>query len=80
VHQSFLQLPEDECEKKVADRLRKYIREKAMDCGAGILPITCATARVFVKKAGDMFDLDMRPYKTCHRSGSFPAASGFDPE
>jgi integrase/recombinase XerD len=39
---------------KVADRLRKYIREKEIDSGARIFPITYAAARLVVKKAGDM--------------------------
>ena len=46
-----------------------------MDSGARTLPITYATAKLLLKKAGDMFDLNMRPYEPCRRSGSFPAGS-----
>lgn len=35
---------------KVADRLRKYIREKEIDFEARIFPITYAAARLVVKK------------------------------
>ncbi|MFO8085351.1 MAG: site-specific integrase [Desulfobacterales bacterium] len=47
---------------KVADRLRKDIREKAIDSGARIFPITYAAARLVVKKAGDMIGLNIRPH------------------
>jgi len=38
----------------VADRLRRYIREKEIDSEARIFPITYAAARLLVKKAGDL--------------------------
>jgi len=48
--------------KKVANRLRKYIREKEIEPGARIFPITYAAARLVVKKAGDMIGLNIRPH------------------
>ena len=55
--------------------MRKYFCEKAIDSGVRIFPITCAAARLVVKKAENMLDLNMRPYEPCRRSGSFPAGS-----
>ena len=76
MHQSFLQLPGGECEKKPADRLRKYIRENASDSGAGIMPIDYAAAKLVVKKAGDMVGLNIRPHDLRRHAATYASRSG----
>jgi integrase len=61
---------------KVPDRLRKYIREKEIDSGARIFPITCAAARLVVKKAGDMLSLNIRPHDLRRHGATYASRSG----
>jgi integrase/recombinase XerD len=61
---------------KVADRLRKYIREKEIDSGARIFPITYAAARLVVKKAGDMLGLNIRPHDLRRHAATYTSRSG----
>ena len=61
---------------KVADRLRKYIREKAIDSGVRIFPITYAAARLVVKKAGDMLGLNIRPHDLRRHAATYASRSG----
>jgi integrase/recombinase XerD len=61
---------------KVADRLRKYIREKEIDSGARIFPITYAAARLVVKKAGDMLNLKIRPHDLRRHAATYASRSG----
>jgi integrase len=61
---------------KVADRLRKYIREKEIDSGARIFPITYAAARLVVKKAGDMLSLNIRPHDLRRHGATYASRSG----
>jgi integrase/recombinase XerD len=60
----------------VADRLRKYIREKEIDSGARIFPITYAAARLVVKKAGDMLGLNIRPHDLRRHAATYASRSG----
>jgi integrase/recombinase XerD len=61
---------------KVADRLRKYIREKEIDSGARIFPITYAVARLVVKKAGDMLGVRIRPHDLRRHAATYASRSG----
>jgi integrase/recombinase XerD len=61
---------------KVADRLRKYIREKEIDSGARIFPITYAAARLVVKKAGDMLGVRIRPHDLRRHAATYASRSG----
>ena len=61
---------------KVADRLRKYIREKEIDSGVRIFPITYAAARLVVKKAGDMLGLNIRPHDLRRHAATYASRSG----
>jgi integrase/recombinase XerD len=65
---------------KVADRLRKYIREKEIDPGARIFPITYAAARLVVKKAGDMIGLNIRPHDLRRHAATYASRSGISIE
>jgi integrase/recombinase XerD len=61
---------------KVADRLRNYIREKEIDSGARIFPITYAAARLLVKKAGDMLGVRIRPHDLRRHAATYASRSG----
>jgi integrase/recombinase XerD len=61
---------------KVADRLRKYIREKEIDSEARIFPITYAAARLVVKKAGEMLELKIRPHDLRRHAATYASRSG----
>ncbi len=61
---------------KVANRLRKYIREKEIDSGARIFPITYAAARLVVKKAGDMLGVHIRPHDLRRHGATYASRSG----
>lgn len=60
----------------MADRLRKYIREKEIDSGARIFPITYAAARLVVKKAGDMLGVRIRPHDLRRHAATYASRSG----
>jgi integrase len=61
---------------KVADRLRKYIREKEIDSGVRIFPITYEVARLVVKKAGDMLGVRIRPQDLRRHAATYASRSG----
>jgi integrase/recombinase XerD len=61
---------------KVADRLEKYIGEKKIDSEARIFPITYAAARLVVKKAGDMLDLNIRSHDLRRHAATYASRSG----
>lgn len=61
---------------KVADRLKKYIREKEIDPGGRIFPITYAAARLVVKKAGDILGVNMRPHDLRRHAATYASRSG----
>ncbi len=48
--------------RRIADRLRKYIRDKGIQAGQRIFPITYAAARLVVKKAGKLAGIVLRPH------------------
>ena len=48
--------------RRIADRLRKYIRDKGIQAGPRIFPITYAAARLVVKKAGKLAGIVLRPH------------------
>jgi integrase/recombinase XerD len=61
---------------KVADRLKKYIVEKEINSEARIFPITYAAARLVVKKAGDMLDLNIRTHDLRRHAATYASRSG----
>ena len=61
---------------KVADRLKTYIRYKAIEIGQKIFPISYAAARMVVKKAGKMLGIHLRPHDLRRFSATFASRSG----
>jgi integrase len=48
--------------RKIADRLRRYIRDQGIGPDQSIFPITYTAARAAVKKAGTMVGIHLRPH------------------
>ena len=61
---------------KVADRLRRYIREKEIKPDARIFPLTYAAARLIVKKAGNIVDVHVRPHDLRRHAATYASRSG----
>lgn len=62
--------------KKVADRLRGYIREKEIKLDARIFPLTYAAARLIVIKAGNLVDVHVRPHDLRRHAATYASRSG----
>ena len=62
--------------KKVADRLKKYVRENGIKPDARIFPITYAAARVVVKKAGELVGIHIRPHDLRRHAATYASRSG----
>lgn len=62
--------------KKVADRLKKYVRENGIKPNARIFPITYAAARVVVKKAGELVGIHIRPHDLRRHAATYASRSG----
>jgi len=61
---------------KVADRLQKYISDKAIGADDRIFPITYAAARIVVKKAGELVGIHLKPHDLRRHSASYASRSG----
>lgn len=61
---------------KVADRLRRYIREKAIKPDTRIFPLTYAAARLIVKKAGNIVGVHVRPHDLRRHAATYASRSG----
>lgn len=61
---------------KVADRLRRYVREKEIRSDARIFPLTYAAARLIVKKAGKIVDVQIRPHDLRRHAATYASRSG----
>ena len=61
---------------KVADRLRRYIREKEIKPDARIFPLTYAAARLIVKKAGHIVGVHVRPHDLRRHAATYASRSG----
>ena len=61
---------------KVADRLKQYIRHKAIEANDRIFPITYATARNMVKKAGELVGIDIKTHDLRRHSATYASRSG----
>ncbi len=62
--------------RRVADRLNGYIREKSVESGQRIFPITYAGARLVVKKAGKLVGIELRPHDLRRHAATFASRSG----
>ncbi len=62
--------------RRIADRLKKYIRDKGIKSGDRIFPITYATARLVVKKAGKLAGTELRPHDLRRHAATYASRSG----
>jgi integrase/recombinase XerD len=62
--------------RKVVDRLREYLKDKAVEPEHRIFPITYAAARIIVKKAGKPVGIDLRPHDLRRHAATYASRSG----
>jgi len=62
--------------RRIANRLHTYIREKEIKTGERIFPITYATARQVVSKAGKLAGIDLRPHDLRRHAATYASRSG----
>lgn len=62
--------------KKVAERLKKYIRDNGIKSHERIFPITYAGARIVVKKAGELVSIPLRPHDLRRHAATYASRSG----
>jgi len=62
--------------RKVADRLKKYIRDKAIESNSKIFPISYPAARAVVKKAGRLMDVNLRAHDLRRHAATYASRSG----
>ena len=61
---------------KIADRLRRYIRENSIKPDARVFPITYAAARLIVKKAGEIVSVHVKPHDLRRHAATYASRSG----
>ena len=61
---------------KVSNRLLQYIREKGIGPDERIIPIAYGTARVIVKKAGEMVDVRLQPHDLRRHAATYASRAG----
>ena len=62
--------------RKVADRLKDYIRGKGIHFYQRIFPICYEAARTMVKKAGDLVGIHLRPHDLRRHAATYASRSG----
>ncbi len=62
--------------KKVADRLKEYIREKKIQPDERIFPISYSAARIVVMKAGQVVGIRLRPHDLRRHAATFAFRAG----
>jgi integrase/recombinase XerD len=62
--------------KKLADRLKDYIKEQGVESEQRIFPITYTAARVMVRKAGALVGVHLRPHDLRRHAATFASRSG----
>ena len=62
--------------RKVADRLRTYMKDKAVEPDHRIFPITYAAARIIVKNAGKLAGIELRPHDLRRHAATYASRSG----
>jgi integrase len=61
---------------KVADRLKEYIKQKAIGSDERIFPLTYQGARVVVKKAGNLVAIHLKPHDLRRHAATHASRSG----
>ena len=62
--------------KKVAERLKEYIKTKGIAGQQKIFPISYTAARVMVKKAGDLIGVHLRPHDLRRHAATYACDQG----
>jgi integrase len=62
--------------KKVAYRLKEYIREKEITPDERIFPVSYAAARVAVRKAGEMVGIEIKTHDLRRHAATYASRSG----
>jgi len=62
--------------KKLADRLKDYLKARGAEGSQRIFPITYTAARVMVKKAGALVGVHLRPHDLRRHAATFASRSG----
>ena len=62
--------------KKLADRLKDYLKERGAVGDQRIFPITYTAARVIVRKAGDLVGVHLRPHDLRRHAATYASRSG----
>jgi integrase len=61
---------------KLAEKLKEYIRIKGIDSDKRIFPITYPAARMVVKKAGYILNLDIKPHDLRRHAATYASRAG----
>ncbi len=62
--------------KKLADRLKDYIRARRMEGNQRVFPISYTAARVMVRKAGTLVGVHLRPHDLRRHAATYASRSG----
>lgn len=62
--------------KKIADRLAEYVRTNTIGPNQRIFPISYETARIVVKRAGNLIGLKLRPHDLRRHAATYASRSG----
>ncbi len=62
--------------KKVADRLKEYVRSKGLEANQRVFPITYQAAWAVVKKAGNLVGIDLKPHDLRRHAATYASRSG----
>ena len=62
--------------RKLADRLKEYIRENVIEPDRRIFPITYPAARMIVKKAGGLVGIHIRPHDLRRHAATYASRAG----
>jgi len=62
--------------KKIADRLAEYVRTNGIGPNQRIFPISYETARIVVKRAGNLIGLKLRPHDLRRHAATYASRSG----
>jgi len=62
--------------KKVADRLKEYIRSEGIEANQRIFPISYQATRIAVKKAGNLVGIDLKPHDLRRHAATYASRSG----
>jgi integrase/recombinase XerD len=62
--------------RKLAERLKGYVKRKEIEPDKRIFPISYSAARLIVKKAGDLIGIRVRPHDLRRHAATYASRSG----